>query len=98
MTIDPETKKYVDSLITQFSINMSALITAITNTLEEKGVFTRDDFMSLIEKSRNIRNQAALLSGTSIKDFKTNISNLEELANKLQKESIEGRKNWEDLK
>ena len=98
MTIDPETKKYVDSLITQFSINMSALITAITNTLEEKGVFTRDDFMSLIEKSRNIRNQAALLSGTNIKDFKANISKLEELANKLQKESIEGRKNWEDLK
>ena len=95
MTIDPETKNYIDTMVKQLSINTSALITAITSTLEDKGIFTRQDFDGLVDRSRIIRNQAAIL--TSSGDFKTALSKLEELMDKLNKEGMD-RKNWEDLK
>ena len=99
MTIDQETKDYINKIMTEHSIKISAFLSSLCNMLEEKKVLTKEDFEVILERAKNMATQAHMMGTGNFAAFAKTIQEIEKLAKKLEKESIEeGRKNWEDLK
>lgn len=98
MTIDPETKKYIDNIIYEQSIKISSFLSALCNELEDKKILTRGEFDIIVERAQVMASNIKLMGIGNFAAFTNAVQDLEKLKNKLEKDSIEGRKNWEDLK
>jgi hypothetical protein len=90
--IDPETKRYVDMLMMDHIIKISAIITSISETLRQKGVIDNDDFSRMLERS-----QVIISTVKTPESFNQLINDLDEIQKKIIDEA-KNRKDWTDLK
>lgn len=98
MTVDEETKKYIQELLIDQSMKVSALLSSICSMLEEKKVLTRGEFDIIMERARVMHQQIKSLGPVNIVAMSTMVSEIEKLKKELEKGSLEGRKDWKDLK
>ena len=98
MTIDPETKKYIDNSLVDMSMKFSAFLSTLCNTLEEKKIIGPGEFEEILEKSkRTVVYHKALSAGNLAGFAKIFEREFKEFEKKLQKEAKD-RKDWADLK
>ncbi len=97
MTIDPETKKYVDKQLNTMSIKVSSFLSALCQTLENKQILEREEFEKILEQAKQAADFAQALGAGNMKEF----SKLFTEAVEKQKEEIEKKafeRDWKDLK
>ncbi len=99
MTLDPETKEYVDRLFESNNIKFAAFLSSLCNVLEEKGLITREDFDDILNKSKALTMQTYALGGAHnyINSTKELIAEMEKLKRDIL-ENAKDRKDWKDLK
>lgn len=98
MTVDEETKRYILELFMDHSMKMSALLSSICTMLEEKKLISRGDFDIIMERARALNQQVQSMGRENVATMAAMVSEMEKLKKGLEKDSLEGRKDWKDLK
>jgi len=98
MTLDEETKQYIHKLMSEHSVKVSAFLSSLCSVLQEKKVITRQDFDIVLKRAEIVTQNAMSLGAENVIAFGKMITEADKLKKDLEKESIEGRKDWNDLK
>ena len=78
MTIDPETKKYIDDTTGLQNIKISSVIASIFEILEKKNVVEPGEWEKTLEKSRAMANLALMFGVQEFTDKVTKQANDDE--------------------
>ena len=95
MTLDEETKQYIHKLISEHSIKVSVFLSTLCSVLQDKKVMDKQDFDIILKRAEIVTSNAMALGAENVIAFGKMIT---EAKKNLEKESIEGRKDWKDLK
>jgi hypothetical protein len=88
MTVDPETKKYIDQMMFEHVVKVSAFLSALCNKLEDKNLLAPGEFNVIMANAHQMANlmiNSGAKNVSALMDFKEQID-------KLIKE-----RNWDDL-
>jgi len=96
--IDEETKQYIHKLMSEHSVKVSAFISSLCSVLQDKKVIDRQDFDTILKRAEIVTSNAMALGAENVIAFGKMITEADKLKKNLEKESIEGRKDWKDLK
>ena len=96
LTIDPETKDYIDKWYSNISIKASSFLAILCQELEQKGILQPGDFEKILLKAQDMAQfNMMLIKG------KTDITSIgkmfEKAAKDFEKQALD-RKGWTDLK
>jgi len=92
--VDPETKKYIDELVNSQSMKISAFLSSICQTLQDKHVITADDFNIILERSKIITTEINKMGKDNFAAFTQLKKDIEKSMNDLAKD----KSGWSDLK
>ena len=98
MTLDEETKQYIHKLISEHSVKVSAFLSSLCSVLQDKKVMDKQDFDIILKRAEIVTSNAMALGAENVIAFGKMITEADKLKKNLEKESIEGRKDWKDLK